>query len=53
MWLFAPLNTVVLYLSEVETVKEAMFWSVGSLGRTSVDKLKFVHLYLFTVHEFS
>ena len=42
MWLFAPLNTVVLYLSEVETVKEAMFWSVGSLGRTSVDKLKFV-----------
>jgi len=42
MWLFAPLNTVVLYFSEVETVKEAMFWSVGSLGRTSVDKLKFV-----------
>ncbi|MHC1567508.1 MAG: FecCD family ABC transporter permease [Candidatus Syntropharchaeia archaeon] len=35
MWLFAPLNTLVLYFSEAEAIKEAYFWMVGSLGRAS------------------
>ena len=39
MWLFAPLNTLVLYFSEAEAIKEAYFWMVGSLGRASWDDL--------------
>lgn len=39
MWLFAPVQSVLLYFCEAEPVKEARFWSVGSLGRASWDDL--------------
>lgn len=41
MWLFAPLNRLVLYFCEVEPVKEARFLAVGSLGRASWDEIIF------------
>jgi len=45
IWLFTTLRSLILYFCEVEAVRAAVFWSVGSLGRASWDKIVF-HLNL-------
>jgi len=47
IWLFAPLKTLVVYFCETEAVSKSLFWSVGSLGRASLDALLPVFVILF------
>jgi len=41
IWLFTSLRSLILYFCEAEAVKEIWFWSAGSLGRASWDKIVF------------
>ena len=39
IWLYATLNSLILYFCEAGVVREIEFWSVGNLGMTSWDNL--------------
>jgi iron complex transport system permease protein len=39
MYLFAAITTILQYFGEAEAVKEAIFWTVGDLDRSSWPKL--------------
>lgn len=41
MWLLAHVQSLLLYFCEPAPVNEAMFWSVGSLGRVSLGEFVF------------
>lgn len=39
MYIFSALTTMLMFVSEAEAVREAYFWTVGSLGRASWESL--------------
>ena len=44
MYLFSAMTTLLEYFADPEAVKEALFWMVGSLGRSSWSKLSLVFI---------
>ena len=42
MYLFAAMTTILQYFGEAEAVKEAVFWTVGDLDRSSWPKVTII-----------
>ncbi|HIH95744.1 TPA: iron ABC transporter permease [Methanosarcina acetivorans] len=46
MYLFSAMTTILQYFGEAEAVKEAIFWAVGDLGRSSWPKVSIITITL-------
>ncbi|MCO5382731.1 MAG: iron ABC transporter permease [Methanosarcina barkeri] len=42
MYLFSAMTTILQYFGEAEAVKEAIFWAIGDLGRSSWPKVAII-----------